>query len=212
MRPGSIAADEADSGDPAWLVIGLGNPGDEYADTLHNVGFRVLDILARRWALGNWRRDGPAWVTERGGGSGGAKVVLVKPATYMNRSGRILPGLFGRYGRDCRLLVVSDDLALPVGRLRVREKGSSGGHNGLKSINSAYGSDEYVRVRVGIETEEDRDRRDDTSDYVLSPAPRKDRKVLEEAERLAAEAVETVLSEGVAPAMARFNGIRVSAG
>jgi PTH1 family peptidyl-tRNA hydrolase len=196
--------------DGPWLVLGLGNPGEEYADTLHNVGFRVLDILAARWNLTGWQRLGPARVIHRKAGTpGGDAVVLVKPSTYMNRTGRALPELFARYGNDARLLVVSDDLALPVGRLRIREKGSAGGHNGLKSINSAYGSDQYLRVRVGIQTDGYRDRWDDTRDYVLSPVPQRDRKILGETEQLAADAVEAVLSEGVVPAMSRYNGMKV---
>lgn len=194
--------------DGRWLVVGLGNPGAEYADTLHNVGFRVLDILAGRWNIDRWRREGAALEAERAGAAV-ADAVLVKPTTFMNRTGRVLPGLFARYGDRCRLLVVSDDLALPVGRLRIREKGSAGGHNGLKSINSAYGSDEYVRVRVGIETDPSRDQGSGRRDYVLSPVPRRDRETLGRAEQLAADAVEVILSEGVRAAMSRFNGVRL---
>jgi PTH1 family peptidyl-tRNA hydrolase len=219
MDPGSTAAspdiERADRFDGTWLVLGLGNPGDDYADTLHNVGFRVLDILAERWKVGGWKREGQAMVSVRTsraevGAGVGAEVVLVKPTTYMNRSGRVLSGLFVRYGENSRLLVVSDDVALPVGRLRIREKGSAGGHNGLKSINSAFGSDSYVRVRVGIQTEEYAEGREDTRDYVLSPVPRRDRETLGRLEKLAADAVEAILSEGVRRAMSEFNGMRLS--
>lgn len=196
-----------------WLVIGLGNPGDEYAGTYHNVGFRVVEILADRAHAAGWSKPGavgmiPARVVRAALGREGREAILVQPWTYMNRAGRTLAPLFDRFGTGARLLVVSDDLALPVGRVRVREKGSAGGHNGLKSINWAYGSDDYCRVRVGI----DRDGpRGDARDYVLSRVRAPDRETLERAEVLAADAVEAVIDEGIQAAMSRFNGVDLRA-
>lgn len=196
-----------------WIVVGLGNPGEEYGDTYHNVGFRVVEVLAERCSRANWSKPGevgmiPARVVEAVFGDGNT-ATLVQPWTYMNRTGRILPRLFDRYGLDSRLLVVSDDLALPVGKIRIRERGSAGGHNGLESISSAYGSERYCRVRVGIGSRViHRDTGpSDTRDYVLSRVRRPDREILTRAEALAAEAVEYIVCVGVAKAMARFNGM-----
>ena len=184
---------------PRWLVIGLGNPGPEYEDTYHNVGFRVVDRLAGRMGKAMGIRIGEAQV-----GLCPPSMILVKPQTYMNASGRILGLLFERFGEGVRLCVVSDDLALPCGRVRVRERGSAGGHNGLKSISSAYGSNDYVRVRVGIGTEREFE---STKDYVLSRVSRSERDLLSRAEVLAADAVECVTREGVRVAMSRYNGM-----
>lgn len=146
----------------------------------------------------------PARVAEAVIGQSRVRTILVQPWTYMNRTGLILPAIFDRFGADSGLLVVSDDLALPIGRVRVRERGSAGGHNGLKSVSSAYGSDDYCRVRVGIGAE----RTDgDTSDYVLSRVRKPDRVTLESAQDLAADAVEYSIAHGVRPAMSRFNGL-----
>ena len=192
-----------------WIVIGLGNPGDEYRDTYHNVGFRVVEILAGRCGVSNWSIPGgigmiPARIAEAVIGQKGVRTILAQPWTYMNLTGRILPPMFERFGTDSGLLVVSDDLALPIGRVRVRERGSAGGHNGLKSTSSAYGSDDYCRVRVGIGAE-----RPDggTRDYVLSRVRKPDRVTLERAQDLAADAVEYSIAHGVRLAMSKFNGL-----
>src|SRR5689334_4862125 len=117
-----------------WLIVGLGNPGDEYAGTYHNVGFRVLDRIAEQQGLRMKERCGPALISGRVT-LREHQAVLIAPQTYMNRSGAALPPLFERFeagGKD--MIVVYDDLALPVGKIRVRQKGSAGGHNGIKSI------------------------------------------------------------------------------
>ena len=190
-----------------WLIIGLGNPGSEYRDTYHNVGFRVVHLLAERRDVTCGDRLGSARVARTS--AGGVEAVLVQPQTYMNRSGWVLPDLFECFGSDSRILVVSDDLALPIGKIRVRERGSAGGHNGLKSIGLALGLDDYLRVRVGIFPDRSID---DTRDYVLSPVARPDRDVLGSAEKLAADAVERILSDGARSAMSIFNGMDVSEG
>ena len=198
-----------------WIVFGLGNPGDEYRNTYHNVGFRVVEILADQWRLSKWSSPGSAGsspgslgmiqarIAEAAVGEDRVRVVLVEPWSYMNRAGQVLPSLFDRFGVDSRLLVISDDLALPVGKIRIRERGSAGGHNGLKSISSAYGSNDYRRVRVGIDTDRPKG---DTRDYVLSPVSRPDRETLGRAELLAADAVEFIILHGVRLAMSEFNG------
>jgi PTH1 family peptidyl-tRNA hydrolase len=212
---GSEARDCESGGNNSWLIIGLGNPGGGYRDTYHNVGFRVVGLLADRIVglLADRRGVADAYglgsALILGTRAGGVRAALVQPQTYMNRSGEVLPALFERFGFDSRVLVVSDDLALPLGRIRVRERGSSGGHNGLKSIGSALGSDDYMRVRVGISPDRSVD---GTRDFVLSPVARTDRSVLGSAEELAADAVEHVLSDGARSAMSRFNGMDLSDG
>lgn len=187
--------------DAPWLVIGLGNPGSEYEQTYHNVGFRVVEMLARRRGLAITRTLGAARIARF---TSGSEIVLVEPWTYMNRSGTVLASLFESFGHDAHLLVVSDDLALPVGKIRIRERGSDGGHNGLKSISSAYGSDDYLRIRVGITS----DRPVEVSkDYVLSQVARVDRETLGRAEALAADAVEHIIGTGVRSAMSKYNGL-----
>src|SRR5215467_11527474 len=117
-----------------WLIVGLGNPGAEYAETYHNIGFRVASELARRFGVRIREHCGPALISSRFD-IGGDAAVLVLPQTFMNLSGGVLPKLFERFDTDCnRLIVVFDDVALPAGKLRIRQKGSAGGHNGVKSI------------------------------------------------------------------------------
>jgi PTH1 family peptidyl-tRNA hydrolase len=187
-----------------WLIIGLGNPGPDYQETYHNVGFRVVGRLARRWGISLSFQVGNAAVGQKSGLRG--LQVLVEPRTFMNLSGSVLPLLLERYGPESRVLVVSDDVALPLGRIRIRERGSAGGHNGLKSIGSALGSEEYLRVRVGILPEGDTSRIGDMADYVLSRIRKAHRDLLGEAEELAADAVEDIVSGDVREAMARYNG------
>jgi PTH1 family peptidyl-tRNA hydrolase len=191
--------DEADN-NPPWLIIGLGNPGSEYQRTYHNVGFRVIAILAGRYGVSLTVRMGEAGVARL---RDPLMAVLVQPKTYMNRSGIALVTLLERFGHDSRLLVVSDDLALPLGKIRIRERGSAGGHNGLKSIYSAYGSDEYVRVRVGIMPTRGVQ---DGKEFVLSNIAQADREALGRAEALAADAVEHILRAGARSAMSEYNG------
>src|SRR5262249_48644917 len=133
-----------------WLVVGLGNPGPEYAGTYHNVGFRVLSRIADRAGARIGLRCGPAAISNPIE-LGGHRTVLALPQTYMNRSGAALAPLFERFEASLQdVIVVYDDVALPIGKLRIRRKGSAGGHNGIKSIISACSSDEFLRVRVGI--------------------------------------------------------------
>ncbi|WP_313993285.1 aminoacyl-tRNA hydrolase [uncultured Selenomonas sp.] len=131
------------------MIAGLGNPGAEYAQTKHNVGFMLVDALAAYLGAGTWREDFSAYIAEVRIGS--EKVFLVKPQTYMNSSGESLGPMLSYYKMDCSdLIVVHDDMDIPAGTTRIRKKGGSGGHNGIKSIIAHTGSENFVRVRIGI--------------------------------------------------------------
>jgi peptidyl-tRNA hydrolase, PTH1 family len=185
-----------------WLVLGLGNPGDEYADTYHNIGFRVLGELARKFGFRIREKCGPALISNRFQIAGNS-AVLVAPQTFMNLSGAVLPRLFERFETSSgRLIVVYDDIALPLGKLRIRQKGSAGGHNGVKSVVSACGSDEFLRVRVGILPERPVSQ---MRDFVLSRVTKANVKLLGQAEAAAADAVEALIVDGAEKAMATFN-------
>ena len=187
-----------------WLILGLGNPGEEYAETYHNVGFRVVEKLATRHGARLDLSCGPARISRRVV-IGGKDAVLALPQTFMNRVGACLPGLFERFDSSCKhIIAVYDDVALPIGKLRIRHKGSAGGHNGVKSLILACGSDEFLRVRVGVLPERPVDV---LRDFVLSRVSRSDRRTLDEAEAASADAVETLLAEGPGRAMAMFNGM-----
>jgi PTH1 family peptidyl-tRNA hydrolase len=186
------------------LIVGLGNPGLEYEDTYHNAGFRAVTELASSYGVRIREQCGPALISGRVV-IGGQDAVFVLPQTYMNRTGSAFPKLFERFETDCSgLVVIYDDIALPVGKLRIRQKGSAGGHNGIKSVISVCGSDEFLRVRVGILPERPIE---NVRDFVLSRVSRSDRGYLARTEELAGKAVETLLSEGLEKAMAAFNGI-----
>jgi peptidyl-tRNA hydrolase, PTH1 family len=148
------------------VIVGLGNPGAEYERTRHNVGWWLVDHLADVWHFDGWRRDGEARVSN--GAVGGTKVRLIKPLTYMNLSGSILKPYVRRpfWSAATDLMIVVDEAALPLGRYRFRAKGSSGGHNGLKSIEAAVSSQDYSRLRIGIAPEDPR-RRGALRDFVL---------------------------------------------
>jgi PTH1 family peptidyl-tRNA hydrolase len=193
-----------------WLIVGLGNRDDEdneYTGTYHNVGFRVLDRIAAREAVranGGWDRWGPALISRRVILSG-LPAVLVKPQTYMNNSGAAMPPVFERFEATAKdVIVVYDDLALPLGKIRIRQKGSAGGHNGIKSLISTFGDDDFLRIRVGIQPEREIS---DVRDFVLSRVAKSDLDLLEQAEEIAVKAVDTLIAEGLNKAMAEYNGI-----
>lgn len=187
------------------IVLGLGNPGPEYERTRHNVGWWVLDHLADVWRFDGWKKDGKSRIAS--GTVGGQRIRLVKPLTYMNLSGAVLRPYLRREGwsymRD--VLVVVDEVALPVGSFRVRAGGSAGGHNGLKSVESALGSQEYARLRLGVGPEDPSRRRGDLADYVLSPIGKHDEKRLRALMPTLAELTETWMTDGPHVAMNRFN-------
>ena len=149
------------------VILGLGNPGKEYANTRHNVGWWVLDHLADMWRLDGWRKDGEALTSS--GSVGAIKVRLVKPQTFMNLSGAVLKPWLRRpfWAAATDLLVISDEVQLPVGTYRFRARGSAGGHNGLKSIEQALGSQEYARLRIGVGPSDPQRRVGDLADFVL---------------------------------------------
>lgn len=184
------------------LIVGLGNPGREYERTRHNLGFLLIDRLFQRAGCRRFRSESSAKVA--GITFADQRVLLVKPQTYMNLSGDAVRPLLDRYGEGNprNLLVVSDDVALPLGMIRVRARGSAGGQKGLKSIIERLGSEEFARVRIGLKPDHPLD---DLSSFVLSPIRARDRELLDEALEKAVEAVAVILSEGVERAMARFN-------
>jgi PTH1 family peptidyl-tRNA hydrolase len=190
------------------LVVGLGNPGERYRRTRHNVGFLAVDELAAR-AHAVPRVDGDAWLAEAQ--LGGQAALLVKPLSFMNRSGLPLSRLLAQLGESPAALVVAvDDVALELGTVRVRPRGSDGGHNGLLSIVEALGTQDFERVRVGVRggglSLEDLPA--DLAGYVLSEFPEAEGALVEAAVAMAADAVECLVREGVAVAMNAFNGRR----
>ena len=187
------------------LIVGLGNPGKEYVDTRHNVGWWVVDHLAGVWRFDGWRKDQNAMVSD--GRVAGQRVRLVKPQTYMNLSGAILKPYLRRetWSAEKDLLIVVDEVALPVGRFRLRARGSAGGHNGLKSIEAALGNQEYARLRIGVGPPEDRQRTTNLADYVLSRMGKGESIQVEALFPDVVAQADTWISEGVELAMTRFN-------
>lgn len=186
------------------LVAGLGNPGERYRRTRHNVGFLVIDVLAARGDVRAAPDEGDAWVAESE--VGGQPALLVKPLGFMNRSGVPIERLMAeRSLGPSDLVVVVDDVALEIGTLRIRERGTHGGHNGLRSIIDLLGTDDFPRVRVGIGKGEPPD---DLAAYVLSEFPPEDVLVVQEVVGWAADAVACLLREGAEEAMNRYNGPR----
>jgi PTH1 family peptidyl-tRNA hydrolase len=181
------------------LVVGLGNPGPKYRDTRHNVGFWVIDELAQRWHLADgWRERDEALFVKQPGGS-----VLVKPLTFMNLSGFAVSKLRQFFQIDAPdILVIVDEVALPLGRLRARARGSAGGHNGLKSVIEQLGTDEFARLRIGVGRG---DARRDLADHVLSKFDPEERDTIHAATLRAADAAEMFVSDGIGRVMNTFN-------
>lgn len=188
---------------PFRAILGLGNPGDEYADTRHNAGWWLLDHLARAWDLGPFRRAGSAEVVE--GAVGGCTVRLIRPLTFMNRSGGVLHPLARVPGFDPleHLLVLVDDVALPPGRARFRPGGSAGGHNGLKSIEATLDSREYARLRIGVGQKPPGA---DLADWVLGPPPPEERAAIDALLPWLADGVRVWMEQGIEAAMNRGSG------
>jgi PTH1 family peptidyl-tRNA hydrolase len=182
--------------------VGLGNPGPEYADTRHNAGFLLADRLVDRWKLPPFRRADRARHSQ--GIWKSHPVTVLKPQTYMNRSGAALTPLRSLPGFDPsqHLLILVDEVALPIGRFRLRGAGSAGGHNGLKSVEGALQRQDYARLRIGVGPQPSDD---DLSDFVLGPFTIDEHKIIEELLDPMSEAVECWLADGVEVAMNRFN-------
>ncbi len=181
------------------LIVGLGNPGPKYAGTRHNVGFNVVDELAARWQIGMGAEKFHGWFGV--GEFRGERVGLLKPTTYMNRSGQAVLAAGQFYKLELAdLMVVVDDHALPLGRIRIRKSGSSGGHNGLEDIVTRLGSDAWCRLRVGIGEPVG-----DAKNFVLGGYEESERPVINASIKRAADAVECWVSEGPDQAMNKYN-------
>lgn len=186
---------------PMRLIMGLGNPGPEYAWTPHNLGFLVVDELANRNAIRVERPEGKALLGR--GKLAGQDALLAKPQTMMNLSGLSARDLLARHElTPADLIVVYDDVALPWGMIRIRERGSAGSHNGLRSVIGALGAEEFTRVRLGVQPGYPVN---DLAAYVLRPMSKADLEVAAEMVEEAANAVEMILEKGVAMAMNRYN-------
>jgi PTH1 family peptidyl-tRNA hydrolase len=184
------------------LIVGLGNPGSEYRDTRHNVGFMVVDALAERWRVGDlWREKFEALQIKTMVGE--ESVILTKPLTFMNLSGQAVQALAGFYKIEpADVFVVTDDVALPVGRLRARRDGGAGGHNGLRSIIQSLATQAFPRMRVGVGRGDDRR---DLADHVLGRFAADERDTVSAAVLRAADATEVFLSDGIERVMNAFN-------
>ena len=184
------------------LIVGLGNPGSEYEWSRHNLGFMLIDKLAKDAQVEVRRRECNGLIGRTQ--IEGANVLLVKPQTYMNLSGQTVSCLLAKHASESesQLIVISDDLALPLGKIRIRERGSAGGHNGLKSIIGALGTEEFARLRVGVGRG---DGRRDLADHVLAKFDPQERADVVEAVGRAADAAELFVAEGIGPMMNRFN-------
>ena len=184
------------------LLVGLGNPGAKYHDTRHNVGFRVIDALARRWSVDQWREQHQALVARVR--EGDEPVLVAKPMTFMNLSGDAVATVL-RWHRagPADLTVVYDDADLPTGALRIRPKGGPGGHNGMKSVIARLGTEDFARIRIGVGRDPGGS---GLVDHVLGEFSRDERPAVDEAVERAAAAVRVLLREGAGPAMNLFNG------
>jgi peptidyl-tRNA hydrolase, PTH1 family len=183
------------------LIVGLGNPGPEYEWTPHNMGFLAIDGIAERAGIRITRPEAKSYVGR--GKFAGEEVILAKPQTMMNLSGVAVRMLLEKYECDpAEMIVLTDEVDLPWGMLRIRERGSAGTHNGLKSIVSALGSGEFIRVRLGIKPEKIWG---ELRDYVLSKLSRAEREIAGQMVTEATDAVELIITEGVGKAMSKFN-------
>lgn len=184
-----------------YIIVGLGNPGKRYDGTRHNVGFETIDLLARKNNIDINRLKHKALCGQ--GHIGGKKVMLVKPQTFMNLSGQTLLDIVQFYKMDVKnIIVVYDDVDIDTGSIRIREKGSAGSHNGMKSIIYQIQTDQFPRVRIGI----GRPEFGDLADYVLGRFPKDELAAISDAIERAALACETIVEDGVSLAMNRYNG------
>lgn len=202
------AGASAVGGERKAVIVGLGNPGIEYQFTPHNVGFLAIDRLAQQGGVAvTNRRCRAQTATVR---IAGCDVILAKPETFMNLSGLSVQALVKEFGVDAQrdLIVIYDEIALGLGSLRIRERGSAGGHNGVKSVSGALGTEEWLRIRIGVappgEDAAERARRG-RKDYVLTPFRKAQLEILDEVLDRTARAIEMVLVKGAGPAMNEFN-------
>lgn len=186
-----------------YIIVGLGNPGKKYENTRHNIGFDVIETLAGQEHVAVLEKKHKAIIGK--GFVEGQKCVLVKPQTFMNLSGESVRQLLDYYKADeaRELIVISDDVSLAVGQIRIRKKGSAGGHNGLKNIIAQLGHDTFIRVKMGVG---EKPPGYDLADYVLGHFTSQERKLMDEAAERAAEAIRTIIAQGPDVAMNNFNG------
>jgi PTH1 family peptidyl-tRNA hydrolase len=186
------------------LIVGLGNPGKEYTSTRHNIGFEVVNAFAKEMG---WKFKNSLFAKGKvaKGNVANIETILLQPKTYMNRSGIAVKASMRRFLLEpASILVLSDDIALPLGKLRLREKGSSGGHNGLRSIEEALGSQNFARLRVGVG-----DRAEgDLKDYVLSCFEPQEKELLAEVIQKGVEAITCWITEGINVAMQKVNAVK----
>jgi len=185
-----------------FIIVGLGNPTKEYENTRHNVGFDVKDAIAEKYNISVTERKSRAFCGK--GIIEGQKVILVKPQTYMNLSGESVRGLVDYYKVDeeTELLIIFDDVSLDVGQLRIRKKGSAGGHNGIKSIIQHLGSNVFRRIKVGVG---EKPKEYDLADYVLGHFTKAEREIMEDGYKNAIEAMEMIVRGDIDAAMNAFN-------
>lgn len=186
------------------LVVGLGNIGREYQNTRHNVGFEMIEFLSERYNIPVNREKyegayGEGFICEE-------KVILLKPYTYMNLSGESIRCAVDFYKLEPdKIIVIYDDVSLDLGRLRIRQSGSAGGHNGIKSIISNLGTESFPRIKIGIGQP-----KYDIVNYVLGKFPKEDKKILEEVLNVASDALEIIIKQGINEAMNKYNGYNLS--
>lgn len=188
-----------------YIIVGLGNFGKEYVNTRHNIGFDVIDKLAEQENISVLEKKHRAVIGK--GIVAGQKCILAKPLTFMNLSGECVRELLDYYKADetSELIVISDDISLDVGQLRIRKKGSAGGHNGLKNIIAHLGHDSFIRIKVGVG---EKPKNWDLADYVLGRFSAPERKMMDEATERAADAIRTIILQDADAAMNQFNGTK----
>lgn len=191
-----------------YIIVGLGNPDRQYQNTRHNIGFDVIDVIADKNNITVKERKHKALIGK--GFVGGQKVVLVKPQTYMNLSGESVREVIDFYKADekSELIVISDDISLDVGQIRIRKKGSAGGHNGLKNIILHLGHDEFQRIKMGVGQKPEGY---DLVDYVLGHFPKEEREIMDESAKRAADAIEVMIVDGADAAMNLYNSTKRAA-
>ena len=182
------------------IIVGLGNPGREYNNTRHNIGFEAINYIADKYNIDIDREKFKGVYGE--GVIGGQKVILLKPTTYMNLSGESVRAIMDFYKlTQDEIIILYDDISLPVGRLRIRDKGSAGGHNGIKSIISNLGTDKFSRIKIGVG-----ESKGDLVKHVLGQFSKKDSEVLQDVLSTAISATETIIESDIKEAMNKFNG------
>ncbi len=186
-----------------FLIVGLGNPGSDYRNTRHNVGFDIIDLLSEKYNINVNRAKFKGMYGE--GYIGSEKVILLKPATYMNLSGESAAEAvnFYKIPKD-RVLIIYDDISLETGRLRIRAKGSAGGHNGVKSIINHFGTDSFPRIKIGVGEPSH-----DLVSHVLGKFTKGEKEKLDKVYKASIEAVEKIIKEGTTEAMNIFNGFSI---